>query len=115
MEAYIQSLRNRYLDLMAKCLTGSIYEDKPLSALGQKDFDPQLREYGWDWPSAAHTMIGRKRLDNLRALVEGVLGNAVPGDLIEAGVWRGGACIMMRAILEIYGVRDRRVWLADSF
>ena len=40
-----------YLSLMEKCLTGVIYEDAPLQALGQKTYDPQLREYGWDWPS----------------------------------------------------------------
>ncbi len=39
----------------------------------------------------------------------------IPGDLIETGVWRGGVCVLMRAVLEAYGVRDRRVWVADSF
>lgn len=114
-DAYIQTLRDRYLDLMLKCLTGTIYEDQPIATLGQQSYDPQLREYGWDWPSLAHTMIGVKRLENVRRLVESVIGNQVPGDLIETGVWRGGACIMMRAVLQIYGVTDRRVWLADSF
>lgn len=105
----------RYLDLIQATLTGSIYEDPPLPSLGQTEYDPRLREYGWDWPSKAHTMIGEKRLANVRSLVESVLGNGVPGDLIETGVWRGGACILMRAVLDAYGVRDRRVWLADSF
>jgi len=100
---------------MQDCLTGSIYEDPPLQALGSGKFDPRLREYGWDWPSSAHSMIGRKRMENVRMLVELVLFESVPGDLIETGVWRGGACIYMRAILEAYGVKDRRVWAADSF
>jgi O-methyltransferase len=39
----------------------------------------------------------------------------VPGDLIETGVWRGGAVILMRAVLEAYGDRDRVVYAADSF
>jgi O-methyltransferase len=39
----------------------------------------------------------------------------VPGDFIETGVWRGGACILMRAVLTSYGVTDRNVWVADSF
>lgn len=107
--------RERYLDLMQHCLTGTIYEDLPLPVLGQKTYDPQLREYGWDWPSKAHTMIGSKRLSNVRAVVESVVKHKVPGDLMETGVWRGGACIMMRAVLEAYGIKDRRVWLADSF
>jgi hypothetical protein len=30
-------------------------------------------------------------------------------------VWRGGACILLRAVLNAYRVTDRRVWVADSF
>jgi O-methyltransferase len=60
-------------------------------------------------------MIGLKRLDNLQTCVERVLHEGVPGDLIETGVWRGGATIFMRAILTAYGVKDRQVWVADSF
>jgi hypothetical protein len=100
---------------MQDCLTGRIYEDPPLKALGKEEFDPTLREYGWDWPSVAHSMIGKKRMENIRLLTERVLFDNVPGDLIETGVWRGGACIYMRAILEAYGVKDRKVWAADSF
>lgn len=111
----LRTMRGRYLDLMQRCLTGTIYEDAPFAVLGQKEYDAQLREYGWDWPSKAHTMIGLKRLSNLRALTESVIRNRVKGDLIETGVWRGGACIMLRAVLEAHGVKNRRVWLADSF
>ena len=66
-------------------------------------------------PVYAHTMIGRKRLDNLQVCVETALAEAVPGDLIETGVWRGGACILMRGVLAAHGVADRRVFVADSF
>ncbi|TFY90129.1 macrocin O-methyltransferase [Pseudomonas kairouanensis] len=108
-------LINRYLTSVQDCLSGSIYEDPPLNVLGHDQFDAHLREYGWDWPSVAHTMIGKKRLANVRALTESVLGNHIQGDLIETGVWRGGACILMRAVLDAYCVTDRRVWVADSF
>ena len=82
--------------------------------MGSGKFDAELREYGWIGRKA-HSMIGSKRMENLRALVERVIFGRVPGDFIETGVWRGGACIFMRAILETYGVRNRKVWLADSF
>jgi O-methyltransferase len=65
--------------------------------------------------SDGETMIGHARLDNIQRCVTSVLADDVPGDLIEAGVWRGGAAILMRAILACHGVSDRRVWLADSF
>lgn len=77
--------------------------------------DPHERTKGADWPADAETMIGMVRLDNLQQCVTDVLRRGVPGDLIETGVWRGGATILMRAVLKAYGDRDRRVWVADSF
>ena len=74
-----------------------------------------LREEGRDWPLFGQTMIGRKRLDNVQHCVEDVIERGVPGDLIETGVWRGGATILMRAVLAAHGVTDRTVWVADSF
>ena len=61
------------------------------------------------------TLVGRKRLDNLQRCVEDVLHNHIPGDLLEAGVWRGGCCILMRAVLAAHDCTDRNVWVADSF
>jgi O-methyltransferase len=73
------------------------------------------RELGLDWPAEAETMIGMQRLTSLQHCVETVLAEDIPGDLIECGVWRGGACILMRAVLAAYGDEARSVWLADSF
>ena len=73
------------------------------------------RERGADWPLRAHSMIGSKRLDNLQYCLETALADGVPGDFIETGVWRGGACIFARAVWQAYGDSDRRVWVADSF
>ena len=107
-----------YLDLIERCLTNTIYGDG-YTGVGlpgvERPFDPSLRETGRDWPRQAHTMIGRARLTNLRELVETAIREGVPGDLIETGVWRGGACILMRAALEAFGDRERRVFVADSF
>jgi O-methyltransferase len=63
----------------------------------------------------AETMIGTRQLDNLQFCITDVLRREVPGDLLEAGVWRGGASIFMRAVLKAHGDRTRCVWLADSF
>src|ERR1700726_1497569 len=73
------------------------------------------RDEGRDWPVFAHTMIGTRRLSHLRSCVERVLEEGVPGDLIEAGVWRGGAGILMRGVLRAHLVIDRQVWIAGSF
>lgn len=70
---------------------------------------------GKDWPSNGFTMIGMKRLENLHYCIERVLLEGVPGDFLEAGVWKGGATIFMSAVLRERGIMDRRVWVADSF
>jgi hypothetical protein len=75
----------------------------------------QWRAAGRDWPLNALTMTGLLRLDDLQSCVETVIADEVPGDLIEAGAWRGGSSILMRATLNSLGARDRTVWVADSF
>jgi O-methyltransferase len=81
----------------------------------QRSFGERKRDLGLDWPAEAETMIGMQRLTSLQHCVETVLAEEVPGDLIECGVWRGGACILMRAVLAAYGDETRSVWVADSF
>ena len=111
----LSDLREEYLKLIAKTLDGTIYDDDPLPSNGTGVFDPTLREYGWDWPSKAFTMVGTRRLRNFRTCIESVIGEKVPGDIVETGVWRGGACIMARAVLKAYGVIGRRIIACDSF
>ena len=103
-----------YLDLMKRVLMNSIYRD-PNIAEGPTEFDEETRATGSDWPRDAHTMIGLKRLENIQTCAEQVIRDGIPGDFIETGVWRGGACIFMRAILKAHNVTDRFVWVADSF
>lgn len=88
---------------------------KPFGFELVRRIDPGERDEGRNFTADADTMIGTRRLDNLQACVVEVLRAGVPGDLIETGVWRGGASIFMRAVLHAYGISDRTVWLADSF
>lgn len=83
--------------------------------LRARAFDRNERENGRDWPLVGFSMIGRRRLDQVHAAVETVLAEGVPGDFLEAGVWRGGTCMLMKALLRAHEVKDRTVWLADSF
>lgn len=113
----VESAAGLYLDLLKRCLSRTIFPDESMQGdlKTTKPFDLKLREEGRDWPTQAETMIGMRRLDSLQASVCEVLKEGVPGDLVETGVWRGGASILMRAVLRVYQVTDRRVWLADSF
>lgn len=114
-ESVISALRVAYLDLMQDSLIGRLNQDPPLPASKVDGYREEYREQGWDWPSLAPSMIGAKRMGNLRHECERVIREGVAGDLMETGVWRGGACMMMRAVLKAYQLSDRRVIAADSF
>lgn len=130
-----------YLDLLVRCLTGTLDAEelhivrprigwkrqawgrvaRPLLDRARLDVvrhvpvRPELRHEGRDWPPTAETMVGLARLGHLRACVATAVDEGVPGDLLEAGTWRGGSAILMRAVLEAMGDTDRTVWVADSF
>jgi O-methyltransferase len=97
--------RGLYLNLLERTLADAIYDGR----------NEPIRLQGLDWPQRAHTMIGLRRLRHLRRCVERALADGIPGDLMETGVWRGGAAILMRGALDAYGDSQRRVWAADSF
>ena len=103
------ALRHRYLDLLAGCLCRDLFLE------AEPGVDPTVRADGRDWPSSAETMIGRRRLASLVDCLTMVLDDDIPGDLIETGVWRGGATILMRGALAAWGDEGRSVWVADSF
>jgi O-methyltransferase len=119
----------RYIDLLKRCVGNFVYADDGdllgapkqrradgrVAATGAVPISAEQRRLGRVWPARAHTMIGQVRLDNLQYCVEMALRDGIPGDLIETGAWRGGACILMRGILAAHDVRDRVVWVADSF
>jgi hypothetical protein len=86
-----------------------------LELVRHRKFTEEDRQQGKIWPGYADTMVGMKRLENLQYCVETVINDGIEGDLIETGVWRGGSCIFMRAILAAYGDETRKVYVADSF
>ncbi|HKB42103.1 MAG TPA: TylF/MycF/NovP-related O-methyltransferase [Gemmataceae bacterium] len=61
------------------------------------------------------TMVPRESLVDLAYQVQVVLARNIPGAFVECGVWCGGASFLMADLLRQAGVRDRKVWLFDSF
>ena len=61
------------------------------------------------------TMVPEESLVDLARQVRTVLTSGIPGDLVECGVWRGGAAFLMAGLLRDAGARDRKVWMFDSF
>lgn len=107
--------RGLYLDLLTRTLTNTIYGDPSNHPARPGLYQAHIREVGQDWPVLAHTMVGTRRLENLRDLTQRALDEGIPGDFIETGVWRGGCCILMRGVLAANEVTDRKVYVADSF
>lgn len=101
---------DRYLDLLKGVLTRLVIDGPRLDAEEVAD-----RTEGRTASPHAETMIGLRRLDNLDECIAAVLADGISGDLMECGVWRGGAAIFMRAALAARDDRERSVWLADSF
>jgi len=122
-------MRRAYLDLLKLCLcdlagartmsvgrTGDTRgPDSRVFCRELDDDELPLRVMGTDWPLSGLTMVGLERLDDLQACVESVVADDIEGDMIEAGVWRGGSSILARATLDSLGAHDRIVWVADSF
>ncbi len=97
-----------------------VFANKRLAKFGlaickRFNFKKENRINGKDWPANADTMIGLKRLDNIEYCLKNILKDNIESDVIETGVWRGGATIFMKAILRYNNVTDRNVWVADSF
>ena len=109
------AMRDLYLELLIKVLANTIYEDPSTNPENTGPFQSELRLEGRDWPAVAHTMIGVRRLENVRELAQRVIDESIPGDFVEAGVWRGGCCILMRGILAANAIKDRKVYAVDSF
>jgi hypothetical protein len=84
-----------------------------LELMNIKTEDAMFRRLnGLDWNG--YTMIGLRRLDNLEFCINDIVKNNIPGAIVEAGVWRGGACIFMNGVLKELGV-DRTIYVCDIF
>ena len=134
----------QYLNLVELSLTGTLmppdarsecHPDKPLHlppgrevgenagtcfAVNTDPFNANRRLIGRDWPTHSMTMVGHARLRNVRHCLESAFASGVPGDFVELGVWRGGASIYARAVLNVLLGEDtpstlRRVRLFDAF
>jgi Macrocin-O-methyltransferase (TylF) len=102
-----------YLDLLKRSLTNTIFEIEP--DIDDDEFRFTMQRVTHYVNSDAVSMIPLARFDNIKNCIQDILRKGIPGDLIETGVWRGGATIFMRGVLKAFAVSDRLVWAADSF
>ena len=75
------------------------------------DNDVDLIKYVLD---SGYTMTSVPRLVNTLKSCRYVVENKIPGDFVEAGVWRGGNGILAKKLFTELD-SDRRVWMFDTF
>jgi O-methyltransferase len=126
------SVASLYIELLKRSLTRDIdeehfrripYNDKTFwrkvrsvgYALVQNALSPFNLALVQETSRTGETMIGMGGMNNIQECAAEVIRNKVPGDFVEAGVWRGGAVIFMRALLKVYGEEERLVWAFDSY
>ncbi|MCK9351722.1 MAG: TylF/MycF/NovP-related O-methyltransferase [Candidatus Paceibacterota bacterium] len=62
-----------------------------------------------------YTMTSKERMYALYRSVEYIVKNDIQGDLLECGVWRGGSAMLMAYTLLEFNVKDRKIFLYDTF
>lgn len=61
-----------------------------------------------------YTLIGPDGLNNIADLLTKVYNKGIDGDFVETGVWKGGACIYARAVMNHLGMTGK-VYACDSY
>lgn len=64
---------------------------------------------------AACTMTSVARQIALLEAVRYVIDRGIAGDFVECGVWRGGSSMIVALALEQLGIRDRDIYLFDTY
>lgn len=118
-ERLLRLVRDSVSGVLGAAYTGSCFNGpRGVGLECPKDRMPyreHARRRGNDWPPFGLTMQGTIRLDNLRSAIESAIASGVPGHVAEFGVWRGGACVFARAVLNEYGASERKVLVFDAF
>src|SRR5262249_48346448 len=84
-----------YLNLLKAVLTDTVFESGPdPDVLSPASYVQSLVKHCIQ--GRALTMVPISRLDNIQKCIEDVVEQDVPGDVLEAGVWRGGTSVFMR-------------------
>jgi len=119
-ERYLSAVQASVLNLVyAESSEGMWVYDGRNKYTSLSGFSLSARLNGHDVCKNSLTMIGKRRLDNIKECVENIVAKGVEGDLIEAGCCKGGAVIFMKAVLaslgEGFGNHGRKVWACDTF
>jgi len=112
------TLEDAYLELVKAGITGSLDTESPEVFSHTKE--NAINNINRPQSDMIRTLIGEARLANIRECVRSVIRDGVEGDFLEAGCWRGGAVLFMKACLKVETFKNpeagkRRVFGADLF
>jgi hypothetical protein len=118
-----KTLQNCPVRLIEMAITGSLNDEAGrcnggeggCSSKNLAPYESSLRNRGNDWPPFGFTMVGHLRIQNVKQAIELVIGRKVEGAFAELGSWRGGVCIYARALLDVLGENERKVFVFDAF
>lgn len=96
-----------YTNLLREVVLNSIYHPKDYNQDGTG---------GSDGLAPSFSMLGRRRLDNFQQVILRVHEDGVDGDIMETGVWKGGASLFAAGVLfTLQEPRMRNVYMCDTF
>ena len=61
------------------------------------------------------TMTSKERMYALYKSVEYIIDSNIPGDFVECGVWKGGSTMLIAYTLLELNVKNRKIYLYDTF
>lgn len=107
-----------YIDMIKRAVTNYLYLGGETSQEAFRcvtHYDLEQAQWKIEPLARPTTLLTKSQLDLVEKAVLDVEANAVAGDYLEAGVWRGGTIILMRALIAAHGIAGRKVFAADSF
>lgn len=110
--------RDAYIELLKRSITNYLYLGGDMSFEQFRwgnHYDLEAGQWAIEPVSRPTSLLGKSQLDLVEKAVASIEQRKVPGDFIEAGIWRGGVIILLRALIDAYGLKARRVFAADSF
>jgi hypothetical protein len=96
---------------------GYTVERIPEPVRGQEGFPPDFEDRDVDIYQAVqpYTMTSPEAVFGLCSAVRYVVASEIPGAIVECGVWKGGSMMAVAKTLLELGVRDRMLYLFDTF
>ena len=110
-------MQNAYLDLVKKSILGRLDLSCPEFHWGKESHQDTIRH--GQVSGTVLTLVGEARLNQLQQCIQTIVTENIPGDILEAGCWKGGASLFMKACLNTYDHTphpgSRQLYCADLF